>query len=131
MKTKIIFRFALLCLSVGIGRVHAALEWDQKEISTEARRGAQEDVRAVFEFKNTGKKTVTILGITTSCSCTVASPDSSRIPVGEKSRVWTVFTVGNRTGLQEKKITLATDDPDAPEVVLTLKVNILDALPGK
>jgi len=126
MKTTALFHCVILFFLFGFGRVSAALEWNEKEISVDVRRGAQEDVRAKFEFKNTGRKTVTILGVTTSCGCTVANPESSTIAAGEKSNVQALFTIGDRHGQQEKRITISTDDSENPETVLTLRINIVE-----
>lgn len=126
MKTSKIFRLILLSGVLAALPAHATLEWEKKEFSTEVRRGTQEVVRTTFDFKNTGTKPVTILGVTTSCGCTTADPETSRVPAGGKSTIHALFTVGNRTGPQEKKITIATDDPTAAQVVLTVKVNIVE-----
>jgi len=126
MKTSALPRYALLFFALGFGRVQAALKWQDKEISVEVRRGVQEDVRAKFDFKNTGRKAVAILGVTTSCGCTVANPESSTVAAGTKSNVQALFTIGDRRGQQVKQITITTDDPESPETVLTLKINILE-----
>lgn len=123
----ILFASAFIALAAASALpAHAALEWDKTEFSAEVRRGAQELVRTTFEVKNTGTKPVTILGVTTSCGCTTADPEESRIPAGGKTTLYARFTLGSRTGQQDKKITVTTDDPAAAQVVLTFKVNIVE-----
>ena len=126
MKTATLFRWVTLFALVGLGRMSAALEWTDKEISVEVQRDLQKEVRAKFEFRNTGPKTVTILGVTTSCGCTVANPESSTVASGDKSNVQALFTIADRHGRQEKIITVETDDPENPKIVLMLRINLLE-----
>jgi hypothetical protein len=102
-----------------------ALDWEKTQVALTAERGA-DAVRTKFEFKNSSKKTVHILEVRTSCGCTEAAISSSEIPAGESGSIAVLFTIGNRTGLQEKEIFLVTDDAATP-VKLGLKVTI----PGK
>jgi hypothetical protein len=90
-----------------------ALEWKKTQIAAAAERGA-EVVRTRFEFKNASKSAVHILGVTTSCGCTEATPTSSEIGPGERGALDVLFTIGKRTGLQEKEITVLTDDSNVP-----------------
>jgi uncharacterized protein DUF1573 len=126
MKTSVLIRCIVLFISLGFCRAHAALEWNEREISVQVRRDAQKEVSAKFNFKNTGKKAVAILGVSTSCGCTVANPESSTVASGEKSNVQALFTIGDRHGEQLKKITVTTDDPETPVTVLTFKITILE-----
>ncbi|WP_438480252.1 DUF1573 domain-containing protein [Oleiharenicola lentus] len=104
----------------------AAITWDKKEVSLEVIRGSRDSVPTQFELRNTGTKPVTITGITTSCSCTTADPESSKLAAGEKTTLWVLFTIGARTGQQEKTITVTTDDPQSASTTLTLKVKLLE-----
>lgn len=130
MKNTLLFCRTAALLLTAVCHVHAALEWNEKEISIEVRRGAQDEVRAKFDFRNAGKSPVTILGVTTSCGCTVANAETSTVSAGEKSNIQALFTIGDRHGRQEKKITISTDDPDNPEIVLMFKINILESVPA-
>ena len=115
----------LALLSCAIAGSACALEWSKTEISATPDPGA-EVVRMKFEYKNTSKKRVQILEVKTSCGCTEATPDSSAIAPGESGAVHVLFTIGKRTGLQEKEITLLTDDSNVP-VRLMLKVKLPEA----
>jgi hypothetical protein len=126
MTTSTLLRCVFLLLLLVTQPLHAAIEWSKKEISLDVRRGSREDVPAKFEFRNTGSKPVTITGVATSCGCTVANPEKSTIAAGESSAIWALFTISQRTGQQEKTITVTTDDPDSPSVALTLKVNLIE-----
>lgn len=123
---KITFHLRLLAGFICLGVCSArALDWKKKEITLDVRRGVDE-VRAVFDFTNPGRRAVRILEISTSCGCTTATAGSEVIASGKNDRILALFTVGKRTGLQEKHITVLTDESDEP-VELVLRVNILEA----
>jgi hypothetical protein len=99
-----------------------ALEWDKTLISTVPEPGVAV-VRTKFEYKNSSKKIVHLLEVKTSCGCTEATPDSSKIAPGESGAVYVLFTIGKRTGLQEKEITVLADDSNVP-TRLKLKITL-------
>jgi len=99
-----------------------ALEWKETWISVTAERGA-EVVRTKFDFKNTGKTAVHLLGVTTSCSCTEATVAGSSVASGEAASLQVLFTVGRRWGLQEEEIDVMTDESNVA-TKLRLKVTI-------
>ena len=122
MKKRRYLIIVTLLLTLAAGRSLLALEWDKTQIAAAPARG-DEVVRAKYEFKNLTNKTVHILEVTTSCGCTEATPTSSKIAPGESGAVDVLFTIGKRAGLQEKEITVRTDDSDLP-TKLTLKITI-------
>jgi hypothetical protein len=65
--------------------------------------------------------------VTTSCGCTAASARQSADP-GEKGEVTATFKIGDRTGVQQKAITVLTDDTTRPSTILSLKVVIPQVL---
>ena len=110
---------ALLLCFTALGSARA-LEWDRKLVAATPAPG-DEVVRVRYAFKNPAKKTVHILGVTTSCGCTEATPSASQIAPGESGAVDVVFTIGQRTGLQKKEITIRTDESETP---VTLELNV-------
>lgn len=123
MKTKILALIA--CLSTGLASPVSALEWREHQVSLSAEPGVTE-VRGKFNFKNPGGATVHIVDLTTSCGCTVARTASPDIAAGAQGTIDFVFTIGKRTGLQEKKIFVQTDESPDP-VVLELRVRLPEA----
>jgi Protein of unknown function (DUF1573) len=101
---------------------HPELVWEQTELEL---RPAVGDDTAVghFKYQNKGDKAVAIKNVSTSCGCTAASAKNSAEPA-EKGEVTATFKIGDRTGTQQKMITVATDDPAHPSTALTLKVII-------
>lgn len=102
-----------------------ALEWKKTELFLVADPGV-EFVRTKFEFTNTAKRSVRLLGVTTSCGCTEAWPSASDFRAGESGVLHVLFTVGKRSGLQEKEIVVTTDESQEP-TRLVLKIKLPDA----
>ena len=114
---------ALLSAFAPVPALGAILHWDQTEVSLDAPPFA-ESVEGAFTFTNTTKQTVTIAEIHSSCGCTVPQLEKRAYAPGESGTIRAVFTLGERTGLQEKAITVTTAEPDASRTVLTLRVHI-------
>ncbi len=118
-------RFAALCafLAVSSRPVTAALTWSSTQIEATAKVG-QESFETVFPFKNTGDKPVTVTSVQTSCGCTTATLEKKTYAPGESGELKAQIDLRNRNGMQDKTVTVTTDDaPDAP-VLLTLHVKI-------
>jgi hypothetical protein len=116
---------ALVFVLSGLAVAASALEWNVRQQSLTAAAGVTE-VRGKFEFNNPGKSAVHIVDLTTSCGCTVATASSWDIPAGSRGIINFVFTIGKRTGLQEKKIFVQTDESPDP-VALELRVQLPEA----
>src|ERR1700704_3787669 len=101
---------------------HSELAWEQTQIELHPAVG---DDTAIghFKYQNKGDKPIAIKSVTTSCGCTAASAKQSADP-GEKGEVTATFKIGDRTGLQQKAITVLTDDTAHPSTTLSLKVAI-------
>lgn len=113
------------CLLAGVACPGYALEWEQRQLTLVPEAGAKE-VRGKFDFKNPAGGTVHIVDLTTSCGCTVARTASPDIAAGASGSITFVFTIGQRTGLQEKRIFVQTDESPDP-VVLELRVRLPEA----
>ena len=105
---------------------HSELAWEQTQIELHPIVG---DDTAIghFQYQNKGDKPIAIKSVTTSCGCTVASAKQSADP-GEKGEVTATFKIGDRTGVQQKAITVLTDDATHPSIILLLKVVIPQVL---
>ena len=77
-----------------------------------------------YDFKNVGNTPVRILEISTSCSCTKAEADKEIYQPNEKGKISGTFEIGDRTGLQSKKIFIETDDKTNPKIILNLNLTI-------
>lgn len=123
MRTKSLATFLLL-LS-GLASAASALEWNVRKVSLTAAAGVTA-VRGKFEFTNPTRSAVQIVDLTTSCGCTVATTPTFDIPAGGRGVVDFVFTIGKRTGLQEKKIYVQTNESPDP-VALDVRVQLPEA----
>ena len=79
---------------------------------------------AKFKYENKTQKPIKITSVKSSCGCTVASLEKEEVAPGEKGEVTATFKIGGRTGMQQKSITVTTDDASQPVVNLLLKAMI-------
>ena len=83
-----------------------------------------EKVTHAFVFKNTGKNDLVLESVKASCGCTATAPKDKVIKGGQSSEIVATFNSKGRQGIQNKSITVRTNDPDKGTVVLKLKVNV-------
>lgn len=103
--------------------LQAGLEFEATELELQV--GLMDDsVEAVFRFKNTGEQTVTISDTRSSCGCTVPTLEKAVYVPGEEGEIKALFTIGGRTGKQHKTVSLTTDDPVNPTVMLSFNTTI-------
>ena len=106
---------------------HAQLTWEQTQIELRPKPGDQEAV-AQFKYENKGTKPIQIKNVRSSCGCTVASLKKNDVAPGEKGELTATFKIGGRTGVQQKTVTVETDDPNQPVTNLVLQATIAQAL---
>src|SRR5712692_1156717 len=121
MRVKI--KVLLVAIIVGLASAaHSELVWEQTQLELQPAIGDETAV-GHFKYQNKGDKPIAIKSVTTSCGCTAASAKQSAEP-GEKGEVTATFKIGDRTGVQQKAITVQTDDAAHPATTLSLKVVI-------
>lgn len=106
-----------------LATAQAQLAWEQQEIELRPKAGDAEAV-ANFKYENKGTKPIRINNVRSSCGCTVASLKKNEVAPGEKGEVTATFKIGGRTGIQQKTVTVETDDPSQPVTNLLLKAVI-------
>lgn len=79
----------------------------------------------VFTFTNTGEADLIISDAKASCGCTVPEFPKEPIVPGGKGSIKVVFNPMDRTGLQNKSVTLTTNTAIGKEK-LTIKANIVE-----
>lgn len=79
-----------------------------------------EEVKHVYEFKNTGESPLIIANVSASCGCT--TPEYSQQPInpGEKGSITVVFDSQNQVGKQQKIITVLSN-AEPSRTILQLK----------
>ena len=81
-------------------------------------------VAAYYKFKNLGNAEANITAVNSSCSCTKITLDKRNYAPGESGALLAIFTIGDRTGVQDKVILVETNDTAKPRAVLRMKVTI-------
>jgi hypothetical protein len=121
---KVTNKLLMLALAFSFSaNVQAELKFEQTQIELHP-SPADANAVAHFKFENTGDKPIHISSVQTSCGCTVASLKSNDVAPGDKGEITATLSIGNRTGLQHKTVTVMTDDPAAPQTILTLRAQI-------
>ena len=123
-------RSSLLLIAIILCSVPAQAElvWEKTEIELHPAIGDPTAV-GVFKYQNKGDQPIHFKSAPrTSCGCTVAALQKNDVAPGEKGEITATFSIGDRTGLQQKTITVDTDDPQKPQTVLTLKATITQML---
>jgi hypothetical protein len=126
MNDKRIWFLGLLCFSLA-ATTQASLVFEKTTLDLNPEMGATK-VDAVFKYENKGDTPVHIKAVKPSCGCTTAALAKNDVAPGEKGEITATFSIGDRIGVQVKTISVETDDPKAPQTVLTFKANIAQAL---
>jgi hypothetical protein len=82
-------------------------------------------VDILFEFTNTGTDILYIKNITPSCGCTTADLVKKDYKPGENGTIASKFNTSGYNGKVVKTITVTSNDPDTPEVRLTLSGSVI------
>ncbi len=78
-----------------------------------------------FRFTNKGNSNLTIERVQTSCGCTGATVgEKSNYAKNESGEIKVNFSTQGREGHQEKTIIVYSNDPQNPQIVLTVKCEI-------
>jgi hypothetical protein len=82
-----------------------------------------ETVSGTFKFKNTGNAVLKLEAPKPSCGCTVASFKSDTLEPGETGELAFTVTLGTTRATMEKHIAVKSNDPQTPEVSLSIQVD--------
>lgn len=98
------------------GLAWADLQWEKKDLEFSP-AATDTSVKAEFNFTNTGRDAVTIASVEPGCGCTTAVLDKTTYRPGEKGRITSVFTFGQRSGLQNKPLRVFIKGQEQPTVL--------------
>ena len=82
-----------------------------------------------FILSNSGGDMLTISNVTASCGCTAAAPEKKELAPGESTNLKVSFNSARRQGKQHKTVTVFSNDPQNPEMKLTITGVVV--LPGQ
>jgi hypothetical protein len=73
-----------------------------------------------FNFTNQGKSDLIIRAVRAGCGCTTSEPQKLRLSPGEASSIRAVFNPAGFRGMQNRAITVISNDPASPSLVLRI-----------
>jgi uncharacterized protein DUF1573 len=117
MKKSVLLLFAFTCSAFG------QLTWENPEQTFNA-KPAEQSIVARYRFTNTGKEPVRIVGVSTSCDCTMAVLTKTEYAPGESGEIEVKFSFGGRTGRQVNTSTVTASAAPQKPTILRLRVNI-------
>lgn len=89
--------------------LRAELVFESTRIELKAALG-DEKAEAVFKFRNEGDEPVLIKRVKSSCGCTVPELAKDEYGPGESGEIRALFTFGSRSGKQQKRISVETNE---------------------
>jgi len=90
---------------------------------------AGETATTRFVFTNKGDEALVIKGIDADCGCTKTLAGASEVPPNGSSQIVAAFdTSGLKPGAKQKHVYIRSNDPNQPEVTLTLKADVIREL---
>jgi hypothetical protein len=123
MRTPLFFLFLSIFSCAAFGQ----LVFEQPEQSFKA-KPEEDSITAKYRFRNAGIESVNIEKVQTSCGCTTASLKKTEYAPGESGEIEAKFTIGGRSGRQEKAILVTTTQAKEKPIVLRLLVDIEDQI---
>lgn len=89
---------------------------------------AAEPVQGRLELRNEGDAPLMITGLSTSCGCTTAEVGEEAIPPGQGTELTVTFNPLAHPGLYGplmRNVYVTSNDPDSPELAISIHVNVL------
>lgn len=86
--------------------------------------GPNQKESSKYHFKNTGKGTLKITKIRSTCGCTVPELDKKEYAPGESGTIYVTFRSSTKKGLVSKHLYIESNDPETPKFELTIKANV-------
>ncbi|MDQ3071660.1 MAG: DUF1573 domain-containing protein [Bacteroidota bacterium] len=78
-----------------------------------------------FQIFNRGRQDLKILKVKASCGCTATEPAKTLLKPNEASEIKVTYHSDGKKGLEEKHVTVYTNDPANPVITLKIKANVL------
>ena len=105
----------------------AWLDFDRRLIVAEPM--SEDDAPKTFRYRltNSGKDTLHLKRLNTTCSCVVAVPEQRSVRPGESTDIIVTYDPKGHPGTFERKIFVYTMDGSSPAAVLRLQVHVKDS----
>ena len=106
-------RLALLFYLIFFSVLNAQLTWESERIEVKT-KPEQKSIEGVYKFKNSGKSTITITKVVTSCGCTTFELSKKVYKPGESGEIHAKLTMPpENPGDISKYVYVKTDEPNA------------------
>lgn len=81
-------------------------------------------LKHAFTVQNTGKGILKIRKVKASCGCTIPQLEKEELKPGESTKLWVEFNTFGYSGKQIKTVTVISNDPDTPNLMLSVGVDL-------
>lgn len=88
-------------------------------------------VEYTFKIQNKGKRDLLIRSVKASCGCTAANPTTNVVKPGTDTDLKVVFDSTGKVGLQNKTITIISNDPNQSTSILRISGTVVAAAAAK
>lgn len=102
----------------------ASLEFDTTYITAEPMNEDDAPKNFVYTFRNTGKETIEILRLVSTCSCATATCSVMKIASGASAKINVRYNPKGHPGRFERKVFVYTQDGNNPAAILRLTVDV-------
>jgi hypothetical protein len=82
-------------------------------------------VTHTFVLSNGGGDLLKISNVKASCGCTAAAPEKNELAPGESTNLNVTFNSAGRRGKQSKTVRIYSNDPENPEMLLSITGNVV------
>ena len=82
-------------------------------------------VTHTFVLSNGGGDLLKITNVKASCGCTAAAPEKDELAPGESTNLNVTFNSAGRRGKQSKTVRIYSNDPENPEMLLSVTGNVV------
>ncbi|MEI6696384.1 MAG: DUF1573 domain-containing protein [Bacteroidota bacterium] len=120
----LLFAFLIFCLTVQ-SQTKAIITFKKLSHDYGSIKAKIPEVKAVFDFKNTGNGPLLIQSVYPSCGCTSVIYPKTPVFPGEKGRITAVFHTKNIRGKFDKTILVYTNDSAHKIVILNIHGKII------
>ena len=102
----------------------ASLEFDTTHITAEPMNEDDAPKNFVYTFKNTGKETIEILRLVSTCSCAIATCSVKKVAPGASAKINVRYNPKGHPGRFERKVFVYTQEGNNPAAILKLSVDV-------
>ena len=102
----------------------ASLVFDTTHITAEPMNEDDAPKNFVYTFKNTGKETIDILRLVSTCSCATATCSVKSVAPGASAKINVRYNPKGHPGRFERKVFVYTQDGNNPAAILKLSVDV-------